>query len=110
MFLVSIFIYFCSHLDYFFSSYSGFPNNSTDKESAYTARDPNLIPGLERSPGEGIGYSLQFSWASLVAQMAKNPPAMPEMQVQSLGREDPLEKEMQPTPGFLPGKSHGQRT
>ena len=94
MFLVSIFIYFCSHLDYFFSSYSGFPNNSTDKESAYTARDPNLIPGLERSPGEGIGYSLQFSWASLVAQMAKNPPAMPESWVQSLGWEDPPEKGM----------------
>ena len=41
---------------------------------------------------------------------AKNPPAMPEMQVQSLGREDPLEKEMHPTPIFLPGKSHGQRS
>ena len=39
---------------------------------------PVLIPGLERSPGEGIGYPLQYSWASLVAQMIKNPPAMQE--------------------------------
>jgi len=46
---------------------------------------------LERSPGEGIGYSLQYSWASLVAQMGKNPLAMGETWVQSLGCEDPLE-------------------
>ena len=46
------------------------------KESACNAGDPSLILGLERSPGEGIGYSLQYSWASLVAQMVKNPPAM----------------------------------
>ena len=47
--------------------------------------------------------------ASLVAQMVKNPPAMWETQVRPLGWEDPLEKEWQPTPVFLPGKSHGQR-
>ena len=41
--------------------------------------------------------------------MGKNPPAMKETQVQSLGEEDPLEKERQPTPVFLPGKSYGQR-
>ena len=46
------------------------------KESACNAGDPGLILGLERSPGEGIGYSLQYSWVSLVAQMVKNPPAM----------------------------------
>ena len=46
------------------------------KESACNAGDPGLILGLQRSPGEGIGYSLQYSWASLVAQMVKNPPAM----------------------------------
>ena len=45
----------------------------------------------------------------MVAQMVKNPPAMQEIQVQSLGREDPLEKGMVPTPVFLPGESHGQR-
>ena len=48
------------------------------------------IPGLGSSPGEGIGYPLQFSWASLVA-LVKNPPAMRETWVGSLGWEDPLE-------------------
>ena len=51
-----------------------------------------MILGLERSPGEGIGYALQYSWASLVAQLVKNLPAMRETWVQSLGWEDPLEK------------------
>ena len=51
-----------------------------------------MIPGLGRSLGEGIGYPLQYSWASLVAQLVKNPPAMQETWVQSLGWEDPLEK------------------
>ena len=50
------------------------------------------MPGLGRSPGEGIGYPLQFSWVSLVAQLVKNPPAMQETLVQFLGREDLLEK------------------
>ena len=54
------------------------------------------------------------SWpygASLVAQIAKNLPAMQETQVQSLGWRDPLGKEMAtPTPVFLPGESHGQRS
>ena len=54
--------------------------------------DLGLIPGLERSPGEGIGYPLQYSWASLVAQLVKDPPAMWETWVRSLGWEDPLEK------------------
>ena len=52
------------------------------------------IPGSGWSPGEGIGYALQYSWASLVAQLAKNLPAMRETWVRSLGLEDPLEKEM----------------
>ena len=51
-----------------------------------------MIPGLGRSAGEGIGYPLQYSWASLVAQLVKNPPAMQETWVRSLGWEDPLEK------------------
>ena len=50
------------------------------------------IPGLGRSPGEGIGYPLQYTWASLVAQMVKNLPAMQETWVQFLGWEDPLEE------------------
>ena len=51
-----------------------------------------MIPGSRRSAGEGIGYPLQYSWASLAAQMVKNPPAMCENWVRSLGWEDPLEK------------------
>ena len=53
-----------------------------------------MIPGLGRSPGEGIGYPLQYSWASLVAQMVKKLPAIWETQVQSLGQEYHLEKGM----------------
>ena len=51
-----------------------------------------MIPGLGSSSGEGIGYPLQYSWASLVAQMVKNLPAMRETWVRSLGQEEPLEK------------------
>ena len=53
-----------------------------------------MIPELGRSPGEGIGYPLQYSWASLVALMVKNPPAMWKTWIQSLDWEDPLEKDM----------------
>ena len=53
-----------------------------------------MIPGLGRSPGEGKGCPLQYSWALLVAQMVKNPSAMQETWVQSLGWEDPLEESM----------------
>ena len=53
-----------------------FPDSSADKESACKAEDPGLIPGLGRPPGEGIGYLLQYSQASLVAQMIRNLPAM----------------------------------
>ena len=70
----------------------GFPHNSIGIESACKAGDPGLIPGLERVTGEGIGYPLQYSWASLVVQLVKNLPAMPETWVRSLGLEDPLEK------------------
>ena len=51
----------------------GFPGSSAGKESPYNAGDPGSIPGSGRSPGEGIGYPLQYSWTSLVAQMVKNP-------------------------------------
>ena len=57
-------------------------------------QDPGSIPGSGRSPGEGIGYPLQYSWASLVAQIVKDPPAMQKTWVQSLGWEDPLEEGM----------------
>ena len=70
----------------------GFPDSSAGKDSACNVGDLGLIPGLGRSPGEGIGYPLQYSWASLVAQLVKILPAMWETWVQSLGWEDPLEK------------------
>ena len=72
----------------------GFSDSSVGKESACNAGDPGSIPGSGRSTGEGIGYPLQCSWASLVAQLVKNLPAMQETWVRSLGWEDPLEKEM----------------
>ena len=71
-----------------------FPGSSVGKESACNARDPSSIPGLGRSSGEGIGYPLQYSWGSLVAQLVKNPLAMQETWIRSLGWEDPLEKGM----------------
>ena len=64
-----------------------------------------MIPGLGRATEEGISYPLQYSWASLMAQTVKNLPAMWETWIQSLGREDPLEEGMQPTPVFLPGEA-----
>ena len=60
-----------------------------------------MIPGLGRSPGEGIGYPFQYSWASLVAQMVKNLPTIQETWVQSPGWEDPLEKGMAIHSGIL---------
>ena len=62
------------------------------KKYACNARDPGLISGSGRSAGEGIGYPFQCSWASLVAQLVKNTPAIWETWVPSLGWEDPLEK------------------
>ena len=53
-----------------------FPDSSVGKESAYNTGDPGSIPGSGRFSGEGIGYPLQYSWASLVAQWVKNPLAM----------------------------------
>ena len=50
-------------------------DSSLGKESACNAGDPGSIPGLGRSIGEGIGYPLQHSWASLVTQLVKNKPA-----------------------------------
>ena len=64
----------------------GFPGSSVGKESACNAGDPSLIPSLGRSPGEGISYPLQYSWAS--------PLAIQETWVPSLGWEDPLEEGM----------------
>ena len=67
---------------------------SGSKESTCNAGDPSSIPGLRRSSGDGIGYPLQYSWASLVAQLVKNLPAMQETWFPSLAWEDLLEKGM----------------
>ena len=73
-----------------------FPGSSAGKEFTWNAGDPGSISGLGISPREGIGYPLplQYSWASVVVQMAKNPPEMLEAGVRSLGWEDPLEETM----------------
>ena len=65
----------------------GFPDSSVGKESTCNAGDPGSIPGSGRSSGEGIGYTLLYSWASLVAQLVR--------------------KERLPTPVFWPGEFHG---
>ena len=64
------------------------------------------------SPGEGVGYPLQYSWASLVAQQVMNPPAMREISVQSLGQDIPWRRAWQPTPVFLdfPGGSDSKES
>ena len=62
-----------------YKDFQGFPDSSVGKESACNVGDPCSIPGLGRSAGEGIGYPLQYSWASLVAQLVKNLPVMWEI-------------------------------
>ena len=83
------------------------PDSSVGKEFACSAGDPGSIPGSGRSPRERIVYPLQYSWASLVAQLVKNRPAMQETWVQSLGWDNPWRRESLPTPIFLPGEFHG---
>ena len=71
---------------------SRFPDRSAGKESTCNAGDPSSTPGSGRSAGEGIDYPLHCSWASLVTQLVKNPPAMWETWVRGLGWKDLLEK------------------
>ena len=84
-------------------SYQGLPDISADKESGCNARDPDSIPGSGRPPGEGTGYPLQYFWASLVAQMEKNLPAMQETWVRPWFRTIPRRRPWRPTAVFLPG-------
>ena len=87
----------------------GFPGSSVGNESACNAGDPSYIPVSGRSPGEGIGYLLQHSWACLVAQLIKNLTVMWENWVRSLGWEDPPEKGKATCSSILfwPGEFHG---
>ena len=78
----------------------GFPDSSVRKESTCNVRDTSLIPGSGRSAGEGIRYPLQFSWASLVAQLVKNLPVMQETWVNPWIRKIPWRRERLPTPVF----------
>ena len=64
----------------------GFPHSVVGKETTCNAGEPSLISGLGRSTGEGISYPLQYSWASLVAQLVKNPPAIDLCSITELGR------------------------
>ena len=70
----------------------GSSDSSVGKESTCNEADPGSIPESGRSPGEGIGYPLQYSWASLVDQLVKDLSAMQETWVRPLGWEDLLEK------------------
>ena len=84
------------------------PDSSVGKESTFNAGDRGSIPVSERSAGEGIGYPLRYSWASLVAQLVKNPPTMWERPgfYPWVGK-FPWRKERLPTPVFWPGEFHG---
>ena len=86
---IYIFIYLFIYL---LRTWGGFPDNSVGKEPTCNAGDPGLISRSGRSTAEEIGYPLQYSWASLVAQLVKHPPAVLETWVRSLGWDDPLEK------------------
>ena len=77
------------------------PDSSAVKESSSNAGDPGSIHGLGRSTGEGMGYSLQYSWASLMAYLVRNPSAMWETWVWSLGWED--------SPGEGKGQGRGRK-
>ena len=86
----------------------GFPGSSAGKESACSAGDSSSIPGSRSSSGEGIGCPLQYSWASLVAQMVKNPLQGGRPGFDPWVRKIPWRRAWQPTPVFLPGESHGE--
>ena len=80
----------------------GFPDSSVGKESACSAGDPGSMPGSGRSTGEGTGYPLQNSWASLVAQLVKSLSTRRETWVGKI----PWRRE-RPTPVFRPGEFRG---
>ena len=80
-----------------------FPGSSVGKEATYNAGDPGLIPGSSRATGEEIGYPLQYSWASLVAQLQCGRPGFDPW----VGK-IPWRKERLPTPVSLPGEFHGE--
>ena len=88
------------------------PDSSAGKESACNAGDPSSIPGSGRSPGEEISYPFQYSWASLVAQLVKNLPAMWETWFDLWVGKISYRREQLPTPVFVgfPGGSAGKES
>ena len=85
----------------------GFPDSSAGKESTCNAGDPGSILVLGRSPGKGIGYPFQYSWASPVAQLVKNLPAIERPGFDPCVGKIPLRRERLHTPVFWPGEFHG---
>ena len=85
----------------------GFPGSSAGKKSTLNAGDTGLIPGSGRSTGEGIDYPLQYSWASVVAQLVKNPPASGRLGFDPWVGKIPWRRERLPAPVFQPGEFHG---
>ena len=85
----------------------GFPDSSAGEESACNAGDPGSIPGMGRSSGEGIGYPLQYSWASLVAQLVNNPSVIRRPGFDPWVGKISWRRERLPTPVFWPGEFHG---
>ena len=90
-----------------FYALSAFPDSSVSEESACDAGDPGSVPGSGRSIGEGIGYPLQYSWASLVAQLVKNLPALWRPGFDSWIGKITWKGGRLPTPVFWPGEFHG---
>ena len=88
-----------------YGDYWGFLGGSAGKESSCNGGDPSSISGSGSSPGEGIGYPLQYSWASLVTQTVKNLPAVRETGFDPWVRKIPWRRAWQTTPVFLPGES-----
>ena len=89
---------------------NGFPGSSAGKESSCNAGDLGSIPMLGSSPGGRKGYPLQYSWASPVPQMVKNPPAKKQSWFYPWFGKIPWRRAWQLTPVFFPGESHGQRS
>ena len=87
--------------------FSNFLDSSIGKESAYNAGDPGSIPGSGRSAGEGNGNPLQYSWASLVAQLVQNPPQCGRPGFDLWVGKIPWRRERLPTPVSWPGEFHG---
>ena len=95
-------------MDTYLFIFQSFPGSSAGKEPACNAGDPGSVPESGRFAGEGIDYPLQYSWASLVAQLVKNPPAVQGYLglILRLGRYPGEGNSLLPTPVFLPGEFH----